>query len=98
MFRTLNNTVRVYKNAVSTKVREIEALPGETQFTDLQPLVAGVRGKERCIDGGDTEDGIWTVGMVMGLIDDIPTCEELLSRMVSEATEIIKSRLTATAE
>lgn len=95
MLRSLNNTCRVFKNAVSQKVVEIEARPGDTDFADLQQLVAGSRGKERCIEQGDIDDGIWTVGMVMGLIDDIPTCEVLLKRMVNEATDIIRSRLSA---
>lgn len=31
----------------------------------------------------------------MGLIHDIPTCKELLDRMVAEAEEIITKRLQA---
>ena len=42
---------------------------------------------------GDLEAGTWTAGMVMGLIHDIPTCKELLDRMVSEAQEIVNSQL-----
>ena len=95
MFRSLRNTARVFKNDVSTQVVEIEAQPGDTDFADLQPLVAGVRGRERCIEAGDINDGIWTVGQVMGLIDDIPTCEVLLERMVSEARDILQGRLAA---
>lgn len=94
MFRTLKNTARVFKNPISDEVAAIEAKPGDTDFSDLQPLVAGVRGRERCIEAGDIDDGIWTVGQVMGLIDDIPTCEELLQRMVNEATEIMTSRFS----
>lgn len=93
MFRSLGNTCRVFKNDISTAVVEIEARPGDTDFADLQPLVAGVRGRERCIEGGDIDDGIWTVGQVIGLIDDIPTCEELLERMVSEARSIFSDRI-----
>ena len=95
MFRSLGNTCRVFKNDISTAVVEIEARPGDTDFADLQPLVAGVRGRERCIEGGDIDDGIWTVGQVIGLIDDIPTCEELLERMVSEARSIFSDRIAA---
>ena len=93
IFRSLNNTARVFKNAISTEVTSIEARPGDTDFSDLQPLVAGVRGRERCIEQGDIDDGIWTVGTVMGLIDDIPSCEELLQRMVKEAKEVLVDRL-----
>ena len=44
-------------------------------------------------DDGDVDAGIWTVGTVMGLIDDIPTCAELISRIVSDAEELITTRL-----
>ncbi|GAB55809.1 nitronate monooxygenase [Glaciecola punicea ACAM 611] len=94
MFRSLNNTVRVFKNTVSKAVVEIEAKAGNTDFNELQPLVAGVRGRERCIEGGDVDDGIWTVGMVMGLIDDIPSCQVLIDRMVAEAHDAMKQRLS----
>lgn len=95
MFRTLRNTARVYKNSISEEVVSIEAKPGETDFADLQPLVSGARGRERCIEAGDVDDGIWTVGQVMGLIDDIPSCEELVQRMVSECETIISQRLNS---
>ncbi|RNL65697.1 nitronate monooxygenase [Zhongshania marina] len=93
MFRSLNNTVRVFKNPVSSQVVSIEAQAGDTDFKDLQPLVAGVRGRERCIEGGDIDDGVWTVGMVMGLIHDIPSCEELIETMVKDCRETVINRL-----
>ena len=95
MFRTLRNTARVFKNSISDEVVEIESRPGDTDFKDLQPLVAGVRGRERCIEAGDIDDGIWTVGQVMGLINDIPSCEELIQTMVNDCREIIAERLRA---
>ena len=94
IFRSLNNTSRVFTNSISKEVIAIEARPGDTDFADIQPLVAGVRGRERCIEGGNIDDGIWTVGQVMGLIDDIPTCKELIDRMVAEAKEIITQRVS----
>lgn len=93
IFRTLKNTARVYKNAVAQQVLEIEGRPGETDFSELQPLVAGARGRERCIEGGEIDNGVWTVGQVVGLINDIPTCDELITRMVKEAEETLKDRL-----
>lgn len=92
--RTLNNTARVFKNKISEEVVRIESRPGDTDFKDLQPLVAGVRGRERCIEAGEINDGIWTAGQVMGLINDIPTCEELINRMVSEAEQALADRLS----
>ena len=54
--------------------------------------MAGVRGR-KVFEDGDVDAGIWTAGTVMGLIDDIPTCAELISRIVSEAEDIITARL-----
>jgi nitronate monooxygenase len=70
----------------------VEILKGGGQFEDVKDLVAGVRGR-RVFDDGDVDAGIWTVGTVMGLIDDIPTCDELISRIVSGAEELITERL-----
>src|SRR5690606_41565752 len=95
IYRTLLNARRVYTNSVSKKVIEIEAQPGEPHFADIQSYVASVRGRERCIEAGDIDDGIWTVGTVMGLIDDIPTCKELIDRMVKECRETIESKIKA---
>jgi len=93
VFRTLRNTARVFKNQIAQQVVEIEARPGDTDFTELQPLVAGSRGRDRCIEAGDINDGVWTAGQVIGLINDIPTCEELISRMVDEAKSALRDRL-----
>jgi len=93
IFRSLKNTARIYKNSIAKQVLEIESKPGDTDFTDLQPLVAGKRGRENVLEKGDTDDGVWTAGLVMGLIDDIPSCQELVERMVSEAEAIIGQRL-----
>jgi NADH:quinone reductase (non-electrogenic) len=95
IFRTLKNTARIYKNSVAKEVLSIEAKPGDTDFSELQPLVAGARGRERVLEKGDTDDGVWTAGLVMGLIDDIPSCEELISRMVRDAETIIAQRLAS---
>ena len=92
IFRTLRNTARVFKNSVAEKVLEIESRPGPTDFEDIRPLVAGTKGRE-LFDDGDLEHGIWSAGMVVGLIDDIPSCRELIERIVAEAEEIITGRL-----
>jgi nitronate monooxygenase len=91
IFRNLHNTARVGSNTVSREVVEILANGG--QFEDVKDLVAGVRGW-RVFDEGDLDAGIWTPGTVMGLIDDIPTCGELVSRIVGEAEELITGRLS----
>ena len=90
IFRTLRNTSRVLNNDIAKQVLEIEARPGETDFTELQPLVAGARGREQVIEKGNIYDGVMTAGMVAGLIHDIPSCKELIERMVADAREYAK--------
>lgn len=94
IFRTLRNTSRVFRNGVAEQVLAIEAQPGETRFEDIAPLVKGLRGRE-LFETGDLEHGVWSAGMVIGLIDDIPTCKELVERIVAEAESIIRERLNA---
>lgn len=94
IFRSLRNTARVFKNSVAERVLEIEAQPGQTSFEDIAPLVKGARGRE-LFETGDLNHGIWSAGMVIGLIDDIPTCAELVARIVDEAESIIRERLAA---
>lgn len=92
IFRSLRNTSRVFSNGVAKQVVAIEAREGETQFEDIAPLVKGVRGRE-LFESGDLEHGVWSAGMVIGLIDDIPTCQTLVTRIVAEAEAIIAKRL-----
>ena len=92
IYRTLNNTARVFKNSIAEKVLEIEAQEGPTRFEDIRPLVQGTKGRE-LFDDGNLDKGIWSAGMIVGLIDDIPSCEELITRIVAEAEEIISQRL-----
>lgn len=89
IFRQLHNTARVSKNTVSDEVVRILAAGGE--FADVRELVAGKRGRT-VYETGDLEAGIWWAGLSQSLIDDIPTCTELIERMVREAEEIIASR------
>jgi nitronate monooxygenase len=91
IFRTLQNTARVAKNTVSDQVVSIERRGG-AKFEDVKDLVAGARGR-LVYENGDTNYGIWSIGMVQGLIHDIPSCAELVSRIVREAKEIIQGRL-----
>ena len=90
IFRTMRNTSRVAKNLISTKVVEMER--EGAKFEDVRELVAGTRGKV-VYETGDPDHGIWSAGQVQGLIHDIPSCAELIHRMVSGAEEIIQARL-----
>jgi NAD(P)H-dependent flavin oxidoreductase YrpB (nitropropane dioxygenase family) len=92
IFRTLHNTARVMRNAVSQEVVEIERRGG-AKFEDVQHLVAGTRGRD-ALANGDTDGGIWSAGMVQGLIHDIPTCKDLVDRIISEAEDLIRGRLS----
>ena len=83
IFRTLNNTARVFKNTVSDEVVAMERRPGGCRFEDVRHLVAGVRGRDSW-ERGEVNGGVLTAGMVVGLIDDIPTCAELIERMTRD--------------
>lgn len=90
IFRPLRNTARVAKNSVSTEV--VEILEAGGTFPDVRELVAGARGR-RVYETGDTQAGIWSVGLVQGLIDDIPTAGEVVTRTVAEARDIVAKSL-----
>jgi NAD(P)H-dependent flavin oxidoreductase YrpB (nitropropane dioxygenase family) len=83
IFRTMNNTARVLKNAISDEVVAMERRPGGCRFEDVRHLVAGVRGRDSW-ESGEVNGGVLTAGMVVGLIDDIPTCAELIERMTRD--------------
>ena len=91
MFRTMHNTARVFKNSVSDQVVEIEST-GNATFEDVKDLVAGQRGRV-VFEEGDLEHCIWSAGISVARVKDVPTCKEMVSRLVSEAEEIIDGRL-----
>ena len=90
IFRPLRNTARVARNAMSTEV--VSILDKGGQFEDVRELVAGARGR-KVFETGDLDLGIWTAGMVQGIIHDIPTVADLIDRIVGEARELITGRL-----
>ncbi|TFG39961.1 MAG: nitronate monooxygenase [Candidatus Aminicenantes bacterium] len=91
IFRRFKNTARVFKNSVAEKVAEIESRPG-AEFVDVADLVAGERGVA-VLETGDLELGIFWAGLSSGLVYDVPSVAELVSRIVSEAEGIINTRL-----
>ncbi len=96
IMRPLRNTERVLKNDAVTKILEKEkSLGDDIQIQDIFGEVAGVYPK--IMQDGAMDAGAWSCGMVAGLIHDIPTCKELIERVVSEAEEIIASRLSKIA-
>ncbi len=91
IFRSLRNTGRVAKNSVSDKVVEILKNP-ESTFQDVSHLVKGADGRV-ALETGNPDAGLVWAGQVQGLINDVPSCEELLQRIVKDARDIINSRL-----
>ncbi|HWE99489.1 MAG TPA: nitronate monooxygenase family protein [Caulobacteraceae bacterium] len=90
IFRTMRNTSRVARNAISQQVVELER--SGAKFEDVRELVAGTRGRV-VYETGDPDHGIWSAGMIQGLIHDVPSCQELVERIVREAEDIIARRL-----
>jgi NADH:quinone reductase (non-electrogenic) len=92
IMRTLRNTERVLHNPTVDKVLEIESR-GNTKIEDIVPYVAGSVGKEM-LEDGQMEKGVLSAGQSMGFIEDIPTCQELLDRIMAQAEEIIKQKFS----
>jgi NAD(P)H-dependent flavin oxidoreductase YrpB (nitropropane dioxygenase family) len=90
MFRTMHNTARVFKNAISNEVVALEKKGAK--FEDIRHLVAGARGKV-ALKEGKVDDGVVSAGVVIGLIKDIPTCAELIERIVAECQEQLRKAL-----
>jgi nitronate monooxygenase len=94
MFRPLRNTARVARNAVSEEV--VRILDDGGTFPDVQALVSGARGKT-VYEKGDPEAGVWSVGMVQGLINDIPSSGELIDRIMADAQQLLSKYSTEAA-
>ena len=92
IMRPLRNTERVMKNDAVDRILEKEKSLGDNiQIQDIFGEVAGVYPK--IMQEGTMDAGAWSCGMVAGLIHDIPTCKELIERIISEAETIISERL-----
>ncbi len=92
VMRSLRNTERVLTNgAVERLIIKEKELGDKLKFEDIIEEVAGVY--PRIMLEGDMDAGAWSCGMVAGLINDIPTCKELIDRIMAEADEIINQRL-----
>ena len=90
IMRTLRNTERVMHNQIVDKVLEIESR-GNTKIEDIVPYVSGLVGKEM-LEDGQMDKGVLSAGQSMGFIRDIPTCRELLDRIMKAAEEIIQEK------
>ena len=94
IMRNLRNTERVLANEAVEKLMEKEKKLGENlKFEDIVEEVAGVY--PRIMQDGEMDAGAWSCGMVAGLINDIPSVEELVANIIREAEDIIRGRLKA---
>jgi NADH:quinone reductase (non-electrogenic) len=93
VMRPLRNTERVLVNAATERLLEKEKkLGGEIKFEDILDEVAGGV-YPKVMQDGDMDAGVWSCGMVAGLIHDVPSCQELIDRIMSEANAIVRERL-----
>ena len=93
VMRPLRNTERVLNNAATERLLDKEkTLGGSIKFEDIIEQVAGVYPK--IMIEGKMDAGVWSCGMVAGLINDVPTCKELIDRIMKEANDIIRKRLS----
>jgi nitronate monooxygenase len=91
IFRSLRNTARVGRNAISRQV--VEILSNEAAgFDSVQHLVRGAQGRQ-ALESGELDTGLIWAGQVQGLIHDIPSCAELIGRIMAEAQALIAQRL-----
>jgi nitronate monooxygenase len=93
IMRSQRNTGRVYRNSVADRVIEIEAT-GEATMAELGPLVSGQKGRQ-VLEQAEIDKGLLYAGMVVGLINDGPSCKELVERIVTDAEAIINQRMAA---
>jgi NADH:quinone reductase (non-electrogenic) len=92
IMRAIRNTERVLKNPAVDHLLEIEREKGaKLKIDDIHDQVAGVYPK--IMLDGQMDAGAWSCGMVAGLIHDIPSCKELVDRIMNEAEQIIRNRL-----
>jgi nitronate monooxygenase len=90
IFRPLRNTLRIFDNSVARHILEMEA--AGKGIEEIGPVASGQKGRI-VFEQGSREAGVWSAGISIGLVHDVPTVEELVSRMVREAAAIIKERL-----
>lgn len=92
IFRPFRNTGRVAKNSVSDQVVEIANRAGAV-FEDVRSMVSGAQGRT-ALETGNVDAGLIWAGQVQGLIQDVPTCQVLLDRIIADAESIIRQRLS----
>ncbi|RMZ76588.1 hypothetical protein DV737_g4760, partial [Chaetothyriales sp. CBS 132003] len=88
VLRRWRNTSRLFKNKVTEDALKVEKTSTSGDFQEIAPFVSGKRGRQVFLNG-DKDFGVWTAGQVIGLIHDVPTCDELLKRIEKDAADTI---------
>eukprot|EP01059_Diplonema_ambulator_P035851 TRINITY_DN8630_c0_g1_i1.p1 TRINITY_DN8630_c0_g1~~TRINITY_DN8630_c0_g1_i1.p1 ORF type:complete len:349 (+),score=85.55 TRINITY_DN8630_c0_g1_i1:46-1047(+) len=83
ILKSFGNATRVAKNHAALEVLKLEKR--QKNFSEIRTLVAGTQAKAMFHETGDTQKGAWSCGQSIGLIEDIPTCKEVIERIVNEA-------------
>ncbi|KAL8634656.1 MAG: hypothetical protein Q9228_007757, partial [Teloschistes exilis] len=99
VLRRWRNTSRLFSNKVAKEAVKIEKESPSGKFEEVAGYVSGKRGREVFLNG-DVDYGVWTAGQVIGLIHDIPTCANLITRIEKEAEQTLiraSSLITSTA-
>ena len=92
--RTFKRTARFFTNAVSEEIVAIERRPGGATFDDIKHLMSGSRG-QAALGAGDVHGGLICASQVIGLIDHIPSCDELIVQMVADCRGALQQALAA---
>ncbi|AKO53568.1 nitronate monooxygenase [Marinobacter psychrophilus] len=93
IMRNLRNTERVMNNAAVQEIERIEKEKGESEtIDDIRHLVTGAKGR-LVLQEGKMDEAAWSCGMVAGLIHDVPSCDELIQRIMAETESIVRQRL-----
>ncbi len=90
--RTLRRTARYFTNGVSREVVELERRPGGASYEDLADLLSGRRNR-MALESGEVDAGLICASQVIGLVDDIPSCAELVARMIAECRTGLQAAL-----
>ena len=92
VFRKFRNSARVARNSVTDQILQIQERDGST-FDDIAALASGARGRSEVIAKGDMEGGMWWASQAQGLINEVASCAEVVAKIISDAEEIIGTRL-----
>lgn len=88
LLRSFRNTMRALSNPTAEKVVELEKQGADIH--QLERLISGSAGL-KLLESGDIDNGLLTVGQIVGLVHDIPTVKELMDRIIEEAEEVVSN-------